>query len=98
MLNGRIGIKYFTHVSHGRRSVVDYVFVPYEQLLGVDSFEVCLMTKLTEKLNMQGNSEILAHQIEKSYVLPHLINSYLTLVISPRSHSAFKYFFLTLVV
>ena len=30
-------------------------------------------------------SVFLAHQIEKSYVLPHVRNSYLTLVISPRS-------------
>ena len=40
----------------------------------------------------------LAHQIEKSDVLPHVRNSYLTLVISPRSHPAFKCSFLTLVV
>ena len=42
----------------------------------------------------------LAHQIEKSYILPHVrnVNSYLTLVISPRSHPAFKCSFLTLVV
>ena len=40
----------------------------------------------------------LAHQIEKSYVLPHVRNSYITLVISPRSHPAFKCSFLTLVV
>ena len=32
----------------------------------------------------------LAHQIEKSYILPHVRNSYPTLVISPRSHRAFK--------
>ena len=30
------------------------------------------------------NQIFLAHQIEKSYVLPHVRNSYLTLVISPR--------------
>ena len=41
---------------------------------------------------------ILAHQIEKSYVLPHVRNSYPTLVISPRSHYALKCSFLTLVV
>ena len=35
----------------------------------------------------------LAHQIEKSYILPHVRNSYLTLVISPRSHPAFKFSF-----
>ena len=29
-------------------------------------------------------TDILAHQIEKSNVLPHVRNSYLTLVISPR--------------
>ena len=32
----------------------------------------------------------LAHQIEKAYVSPHVRNSYLTLVISPRSHHAVK--------
>ena len=48
MLNGRIGVNNFTHVSHRGRSVVDYVFVPYEQLLGVENFEVCLMSDLVE--------------------------------------------------
>ena len=43
--------------------MVDYVFVPYEQLLGVENFEVCLMTELAEKLNMQGNSKIPDHSL-----------------------------------
>ena len=52
-------------------------------------FEVC-----EEKMS----NEFLAHQIEKFYVLPHVRNSYLTLVISLQAHSAFKCSFLTLVV
>ena len=63
MLNGRIGINNFTHVSHRGRSVVDYVFVPYEQLLGVENFEVCLMSDLVEKLEMRGNSKIPDHSL-----------------------------------
>ena len=48
---------------------------------------------------LQGaDSLFLAHQIEKSDVLPHVRNSYLTLVISPRSHPTFKCSFLTFVV
>ena len=31
----------------------------------------------------------LAHHIEKSYVLPHVRNSYFTLVISPQAHPEF---------
>ena len=42
MINGRIGTNN-THVSHRDKSVVDYVFVPYEQLLNTEDFEVCLM-------------------------------------------------------
>ena len=40
----------------------------------------------------------LAHQIEQSYVLPHVRNSHLTLVILPQAHPEFKCSFLTLVV
>ena len=37
------------------------------------------------RLYCRARKQFLAHQIEKSYVLPHVRNSYLILVISPRS-------------
>ena len=37
------------------KSVVDYVLVPYEQLLRIDSFEIRLVTDIVNELNMQGN-------------------------------------------
>ena len=45
------------------------------------------MGKVNKNLTqmMMMGKHILAHQIEKSYVLPHVRNSYLTLIISPRS-------------
>ena len=49
------------------------------------------------KVSGEG-TKFLAHQMEKSYVLPHVRNSYLPLIISPRSHPVFKCSFLTLVV
>ena len=56
-----------------------------------------IMSYLKKVLIRQGNN-FLAHQIETSYVLIYVRNSYLTLVISPQPHPAFKCSFLTLVV
>lgn len=63
MVNGRLGVNNFTHVSHRGKSVVDYVFVPYEQLVNVQFFEVCLMSELVNELQMQGNSKIPDHSL-----------------------------------
>ena len=73
-----------------------------------------LLSKVTDKIRiphsglprvkhwifLSGEHEnvFLAHQIERSYILPHLRNSYLTLVISPQAHPVFKCSFLKLVV
>ena len=38
--NGGIGMNNYTHVSHRGKSVVDYVFVPLEQVLNIEDFEV----------------------------------------------------------
>lgn len=63
MINGRLGVNDFTHVSHRGKSVVDYVLTPYEQLLNVQSFEVCLMSELVNVLQMQGNSKVPDHSL-----------------------------------
>ena len=63
MVNGRLGTNNYTHVSHRGKSVVDYVFVPYEQLLSIENFEVCLMSEMVQKLDMQGNNRIPDHSL-----------------------------------
>ena len=63
MVNGRIGVNEYTHVSHRGKSVVDYVIVPYEQLLKIDSFKIRLMTDLVNELSMQGNRKIPDHSL-----------------------------------
>ena len=63
MLNGRIGVNEYTHVSHRGKSVVDYVLVPYEQLLRIDSFEIRLVTDIVNELNMQGNRKVPDHSL-----------------------------------
>lgn len=63
MLNGRIGVNGFTHISHRGKSVVDNVMVPYEQLLNIESFEICTMTDLVNELSMQGNAKIPDHSL-----------------------------------
>ena len=64
--------------------------------LFLSSFLVCILSIC--HIPFPAICFFLAHQIEKSSVLTHVRNSYLTLVISPRSHYAFKCSFLTLVV
>ena len=63
MLNGRIGVNEYTHVSHRGKSVVDYVLVPYEQLLRINSFEMRLVTDIVNELNMQGNRKVPDHSL-----------------------------------
>ena len=41
IVNGRVGLNDFTHVSHRGCSVVDYVIVPHEQLSLSTHFSVC---------------------------------------------------------
>ena len=57
--------------------------------LGIVTATACTRSR-TSTRGSSGRRVLLAHQIEKSDVLPHVRNSYLTLVISPRSHPTFK--------
>ena len=63
MINGRVGVNNFTHVSHRGKSVVDYVFVPYEQLLQVEQFHVSLMSNVVNELGLQGNNKVPDHSL-----------------------------------
>ena len=88
MLNGRVGMNNFTHVSQRGRSVVDYVLAPHEQLLGVDYFEVCLMSDLVDKLEMQGYSKLPDHSL-LMWTVPLLNNaSYVAKVSKQNQHSS----------
>ena len=73
MINGRVGINNYTHVSHRGKSVVDYVLVPYEQLLNIEDFEICLLSEMIEKLEMQGNNRIPDHSL-LTWTVPLLNN------------------------
>ena len=44
ILNGRLGIQYFTNVSKRGRSLIDYVCVPHEQFAHYSEFSVHTMT------------------------------------------------------
>ena len=63
MINGRIGHNDYTHVSHRGKSVVDFVFVPYEQLIHVLDFRVTLMTDLINDIQLQGNAHVPDHSL-----------------------------------
>ena len=52
MLNGRLGTNNFTCISHKGRSVVDYCFVPYEQLGFYNNFQVITMTDAVEQYSL----------------------------------------------
>ena len=54
VLNGRLGIQDFTHVSKRGRSVVDYVCVPHEQLSHYSEFSVHTMTNLVNTFDLHG--------------------------------------------
>ena len=60
MINSRIGVNEFTHVSHRWKSVVDYVFIPHEQLLNIEQFQVRLMSDVINELNLHvhGNNKV----------------------------------------
>ena len=63
MVNGRVGLNDFTHVSHRGKSVVDYVCVPYEQLSFVTDFQVHLMSDIIGVLNCPGVTKIPDHSV-----------------------------------
>ena len=52
---------------------MDYVFVPYKQLLNIEDFEICLMPEMIEKLEMQGTNRIPDHSL-LTWTVPLLNN------------------------
>ena len=56
----------FPHVSHRGRSVVDYVWVPHEQVCDVTSMNISLMTETNEKFDLDRCSKIPDHSLKSA--------------------------------
>ena len=54
MLNGRLRTHDFTHISTQGKSVVDYVFVPYEQFASFSEFSVQSMSDIMGEYNLHN--------------------------------------------
>ena len=63
IVNGRVGLNDFTHVSHRGCSVVDYVIVPREQLSLSTHFSVHSMSTVINDLNLQGCEKCSDHSV-----------------------------------
>ena len=53
MLNGRLGKNDFTHISTHGKSVVDYVFIPHEQVTNFCEFQVRPMSVVCDNYSLR---------------------------------------------
>ena len=75
LLNGRVtpDLDNFTCISHKGRSVVDYMFVPYENIDNIEQFAVLPITELSSKFDIHAdrgkpNHSILCAELTVSFV------------------------------
>ena len=73
LLNGRVNpdMDNFTCISHKGRSVVDYMFVPHENLSYIESFAVLPVTDLCHVLNVLPERAMPDHSILKTDIHVH---------------------------
>ena len=65
VVNGRLGLNDFTHVSHREcsTSVIDYVIVTHEQLSVSTNFSIHRMSEVINDLNLHGCDNISDHSV-----------------------------------
>ena len=63
MINGRNGENNFTNINTNGNSVVDYIFVPHEQLHKYTNFRVYPMSCVINDFNLQGHYRSTEHSI-----------------------------------
>ena len=75
LLNGRVtpDLDNFTCISHKGRSVVDYMFVPYENIDNIEQFAVLPITELSSKFDIhtdrgKPDHSILCAELTVSFV------------------------------
>ena len=78
-------MKLLTEAETLEQSVLKLKTMDWPILMSHDTVGLEILTAtLRSQVDDRKGKVFLAHQIEKSNVLPHVRNSYLTLVISPR--------------
>lgn len=63
MVNGRVGINNFTHISHRGKSVVDYVLIPQEKISHIESFKIHLISDLKSSFGLQHIDRVPDHSM-----------------------------------
>ena len=82
MVNGRLGTNNITCISLKGRSVVDFCFVPYEQLGFYNNFQVITMTDAVEQYSLSVPDRLPDHSLLTAYcqnrqTYQHLMDSLL---------------------